>query len=70
MGFTYKPLWKLMIDRDMSKVDLRDALGLSPSTLAKLSKDENVSMDVLERICRYFNCRLEDVVEYVSKKGE
>lgn len=65
MAFTYKPLWKILIDKEMSKVKLRDELGLSPSTLAKLSKDEYVSMEVLDRICRLLHCRIEDVVEYV-----
>lgn len=66
MGFSYKPLWKILIDKDMNKVKLRDELRLSPSTLAKLSKDEYVSMEVLDRICRLLHCRIEDVVEYVS----
>lgn len=68
MSFRYKPLWKLLIDNDMSKTQLKEVLGLSPSTLAKLSKDENVSMEVLDRICKHFNCKLEDIVEYVPSK--
>ncbi len=52
------------------KVQLRDALGLSPSTLAKLSKNEYVAMEVLDRICTYLGCRIEDVVEHVPEGGE
>ncbi len=70
MGFSYKSLWKLLIDKDMSKIDLRDALGLSPSTLAKLSKNKCVSMEVLNRICNYLGCKLSDVVEHVPDKRE
>lgn len=69
MSFSYKPLWKLLIDRDMTKVQLRDALGLSPSTLAKLSKNEYVAMEVLDRICNYLGCRIEDIVEHVPDRG-
>ena len=65
MGFSYKPLWKQLIDKGMNKVQLRDALKLSPSTLAKLGRDEPVSMDVLDRICAYLHCSLSDVVERV-----
>ena len=65
VGFSYNPLWKLLIDKGMNKIQLRDALGLSPSTLAKLGKNENVSMDVLNKICKYLGCTLHDVVEYV-----
>ena len=68
MGFSYKPLWKLLIDRNMNKVQMRDALGLSPTTRARLGRDEYVSMDVLDRICEFMDCRIEDVVQHVSKK--
>lgn len=67
MGFSYKPLWKLLIDKNMSKVQLRDALGLSPSTLAKLGKGEYVSMDVLDRICVFLSCKIEDIVEHMTE---
>ena len=65
VGFSYNPLWKLLIDKGMNKIQLRDALGLSPSTLAKLGKNENVSMDVLNKICNYLGCSLADIVEHV-----
>lgn len=72
MSFSYNPLWKLLIDKGMTKEKLRIALKFSPSTIAKMSKGENVSMDVLHKICEYFNVQVSDVVEYVldREKGE
>lgn len=67
MPFSYNKLWKLLIDKKMNKVALRDAIGITPSTLAKLSKDEKVSMDVLERICKELECDVADIVEYISE---
>ncbi len=66
MPFSYNKLWKLLIDKKMNKVALRDAIGIMPSTLAKLSKDEKVSMDVLERICKYLDCNIGDIVDYIK----
>lgn len=62
---SYKKLWKLLIDRDMKKSDLRKAAGISSSSLAKLGKDENVTTDVLLRICETLECNLNDIVETV-----
>ena len=64
MAFCYNKLWKLLIDKKINKVTLRDAVGITPSTLAKLSKDQNVSMDVLGRICKELNCDIGDIVEF------
>jgi DNA-binding Xre family transcriptional regulator len=61
MGVTYKPLWKLLIDRELTKTEMSKAIGISSSTLSKLGKDEYVSLDVLVRICRYLNCQLSDI---------
>ena len=63
MKITFKPLWKLLIDRDMTKEDLRLATGLSAATIAKMGKDGNVTTDVLARICTELGCRLEQVAE-------
>lgn len=65
MAFSYNKLWKLLIDKKINKVALRDAVGITPSTLAKLSKDQNVSMDVLGRICNELKCDISDIVEYI-----
>lgn len=72
MSFSYNKLWKLLIDKRINKVTLRDTVGITPSTLAKLSKDENVSMDVLGRICKELTCDISDIVEYIhdDKVGE
>lgn len=66
MAFCYNKLWKLLIDKKINKVTLRDAIGITPSTLAKLSKDENVSMDVLGRICKELKCNIGDIVDYIE----
>lgn len=62
-GVSYKKLWKLLIDRDMKKKDLRAATGISSTSMAKLGKNENVTMDVLVRICNALNCELSDIME-------
>lgn len=63
MKMSYKKLCKLLIDKDMKKTDLRKAAGISSSSLAKLGKDENVTTDVLLRICKALDCELDDIVE-------
>ncbi len=70
MYFSYKPLLILLAKHGLSKYDFKDELHMSSSTLAKISKNENVSMDVLARICSYFNCRIEDVIEFVPSEKE
>lgn len=66
---TYKPLLIQLINRNMTKTQLKDAIGLSPSTLAKLAKNEYVSLEVIERICEYLNCQPGDIIsfEYPTK---
>ena len=62
--FNYKPLLKLLIDKGMTKTQLREQLGISMATLAKISKNEDVSMKVLDDICSLLNCKIEDVIEH------
>ena len=64
MAFSYNKLWKLIIDKDMNKTQLRDAAGITSATLARLSKNETVSMDALARICDCLGCDISDIVEY------
>ncbi|CAB0841313.1 transcriptional regulator [Corynebacterium diphtheriae] len=64
--FSYKPLWKLLIDKDLNKTQLQDLAGLSPATMAKLGKGANVTTDVLLRICQVLNCQVGDIVEVVA----
>lgn len=66
MGISYKPLFKLLIDREMNKTALMHAVKLSPPTLAKLSKNKPIDGKVLERICMYFQCQPGDIMEYVQ----
>ena len=70
MAACYKKLWKMLIDKDMIKKDLRLQTGFSTTTMSKLSKDENVSMDVLEKICSVLNCDVGDIMEFVPDKKE
>lgn len=62
--FSYKPLLKLLIDKNMTKTQLREQLGISMATLAKISKNEYISMKVLDDICSLLNYKIEDIVEH------
>ena len=64
MGFSYKPLFKLLVERDMKKTDLHSEVGLSSATLAKLSKGEPLSGESIEKLCIYFQCQPGDLVKY------
>ncbi|SMF88190.1 DNA-binding transcriptional regulator, XRE family [Paenibacillus uliginis N3/975] len=64
MPFNYKPLFKLLIDNDMKKTDLREAIGIGPSTLAKFEKGDNVSLDVIDKLCTYFKVQPNDILEH------
>ena len=68
MGFSYNKLWKKLIDKKMNKRDLQEAINTTPKTIAKMGKDENVSLDILGRICEYFQCDVGDIIEYSSKR--
>lgn len=69
MGISYKKLWIRVAENEMRKTDLRDAIGISPNTLSKLSKNEYVSMGVIIKLCEYFDCEIEDVIEIIHKKN-
>lgn len=60
---SYKPLWRLLLERDMTKVDLRKKTQIAPSTFTKMSNNEQVSLDILARICLELECGFDDVVE-------
>jgi DNA-binding Xre family transcriptional regulator len=66
MAFSYKPLWKLLIDRDMTKKQLMQATGISKSTMDKMARGEQVSMDIIDRICNYLDCSIESVIEHIA----
>lgn len=63
MEISYKPLWKLLIDRDITRSELRVRAGISTRALAKLGKNEDVSTDVLRKICAVLQCDLADIIE-------
>ena len=67
MAASYKKLWKLLIDRDMRKEDLRLKAGLTTTAMAKLGRNETVHMDILLKICNALNCGLDDILEIVSE---
>lgn len=69
MAICYKKLWKLLIDRDMQKRDLRIAAGLSTNVITKLGKNQNVSTQVLEKICKVLDCSITDIMEFVDDKS-
>lgn len=64
MKTSYNGLWKILIDNGMQKKDLMEELGISSSTVAKMGKGENVSLDVLIRICTRFNCDIGDLISF------
>lgn len=64
MKISYNGLWKLLIDKNMQKKDLIEFLSLSSTTVAKMGKGEKVSLEVLEKICVYFDCNIGDVMSF------
>lgn len=68
MAFSYNKLWKILIDKNMKKADLRLLVGLSPNTIARLSKGESVKMDIVGRICEQLDCNIGDIVDYVPEE--
>ena len=71
MSTSYKKLWKLFIDKDMKKKDLAAAAGISNYTISKMGKGENITTDVLGKICAALDCTLDDIMEFIpdEQKG-
>lgn len=65
MTYSYNKLWKLLIDKKMKKKDLEVAAGIASSTIAKMSNEQAVSMDVLGRICKVLKCNIGDIVDVI-----
>ena len=63
MRISYNKLWKLLIDKNMTKMDLKEAAGVSAASIAKLGKGANITTDVLLKICETLNCHIEDILE-------
>lgn len=70
MKISYNKLWKLLIDNKMNRVDLRRSAHISTTSLAKLGKDENVSMTVLKKICKALCCNVGDVMDILPEECE
>lgn len=70
MHISYKKLWKLLIDRNLKKCDLKQSAGISSSSIAKLGRNENVNTDILVKICIALNCRLEEIMELENDNEE
>ena len=68
MSVSYNKLWKLLIDKNMNKTMLREKAKLSSGTIAKLGKNENVTTDVLVKICKTLNCDICDIIEISDDK--
>lgn len=70
MDVSYNNLFKLLIDKGLKKTEFAKMVGISGNTLAKLSRNETVSMDIVIRICRRLNCRIDDIMEILPESGE
>ena len=66
MSISYNPLWHLLVEKNMKKGDLRTLVGMSNSTLAKLGKNEPVTLEILEKISIALDCRVEDILEFIK----
>lgn len=67
MSASYKKLWKLLIDKDLKKKDLQQLAGISNYTISKLNRGDNVTTDVLGKICKALNCNVDDIMEFVNE---
>ena len=70
MEVSYKKLWKLLIDKDMKKKDLQAQAGISWTSVTKLSKGENVSMEVLMKVCKALVCNIGDIMDLIPEEGD
>ena len=66
MKISYNKLWKLLIDKDMKRKDLQEAAGISSASIAKLGRGDNITTDVLLKICETLNCKLEEIMETID----
>ena len=70
MAISYKKLWKLLIDKEMSAVELREKTGIAPNTMTKLRRDEEVSLTVLVKICTALNANIGDIMDLIPENAE
>ncbi|MGN8891030.1 MAG: transcriptional regulator [Limosilactobacillus fermentum] len=69
MAISYNKLWKLLVDKKMSKADLRKAAGIAPNTMTRLRRDEEVTLTVLNRICSTLEVDIGDIMEFLPKES-
>ena len=69
MPVSYKKLWKLLIDRDMKKKDLEKAAGISNYVISKMNRGENITVDVVGKICRDLDCTPNDIMEFIPEES-
>lgn len=67
MPWSYNRLWKILIDKKLNRTDLLSIAKINTKTLARMGKDETISMDALEKICAALNCRIEDILEFIPE---
>lgn len=70
MATSYKKLWKMLIDRDMKKKDLATLAGISNYTISKMGKGENITTDIIGKICISLNCTPDDIMEFVPDNSK
>lgn len=70
MAANYKKLWKLLIDKDMKKEDLRVAAGITTTAMAKMGRNETVHMDILLKICKVLDCGIDDILEITNEDSD
>ncbi len=68
MSITYNKLWKLLIDKSMTKTDLKNITGMNSATLANMGKNKFISLRMIDKICKELDCQIEDVVEFVREE--
>ena len=70
MAISYNKLWKLLVDKKMSKADLRKAAGIAPNTMTRLRRDEEVTLTVLNKICKTLEVDIGDIMEFIPENRE
>ena len=70
MAVSYNKLWKLLVDKKMSKADLRKAAGIAPNTMTKLRRDEEVTLTILGRICGVLEVNIGDIMDFIPEDGD
>ena len=70
MSISYKKLWHILLDKDLKKKDLAEMAGVSTYTINKLNRNENVTVEVLAKICRALDCTMDDILEVIDDENE